>query len=147
MLQSIYRYDRRVKREKGIKMKKFIQIIKYAFWGGISTCINLALLFLMIRVTDIHYIVANSLAYFVAVLVNYACNKKFVFESQNRVGKELLNFIIMRLVSLVIDNMCYYLAVDILGYNVYVSRIVLSVVIIAVTYVINKMIIFKKDKT
>lgn len=127
-------------------MKKYIEIIKYAFWGGISTAVNLVLLFLMIRFTSIHYIVANSLAYFVAVLVNYVCNKKFVFESQNDVKKELLHFIVMRFISLGIDNACYYLAVDILGYNVYLSRIVVSVFIIAVTYVVNKLIIFKKER-
>lgn len=127
-------------------MKKYIEIIKYAFWGGISTAINMILLFLMLRFTSIHYIVANSLAYFVAVIVNYVCNKIFVFESQNDVKKELLHFFIMRLISLGIDNACYYFAVDILGYNVYISRIVVSVIIISATYVVNKLIIFKKDK-
>lgn len=127
-------------------MKKIIEIIKYAFWGGVSTAINLILLFFMIRFTEIHYLVANTIAYFIAVLVNYICNKKFVFESQNDVKKELVNFVIMRLISLAIDNACYYCAVDVLGYDVYVSRIVVSAFIIAVTYVINKLIIFKKDK-
>lgn len=126
-------------------MKRIIEIVKYAFWGGISTAINLILLFAMITFTNIHYIVANTIAYFIAAIINYVFNKRFVFHSDKDVIKELLSFILMRVVSLVIDNACYYFIVDIMGGDVYISRILLSIFIIAVTYAINKAIIFKKE--
>lgn len=127
-------------------MKKLIELIKYAFWGGISTVINLVILFTFITFTEVHYIVANSIAYFFAVIVNYICNKLFVFKTKKNVKNELSSFLIMRLISLGIDNSCYYVLVDILQFNVYLSRVVLSVFIIAITYIINKIVIFKEGE-
>lgn len=127
-------------------MKKYWELIKYAFWGGISTAINLVILFALIRFTNIHYIIANTIAYFIAVIINYFCNKKFVFHSDKNVKKELISFIVMRLISLGVDNGLYYIVVDILGGDVYICRILLSIFIMAATYVINKLVIFKKGE-
>ncbi len=125
-------------------MKKYEQLFKYIFWGGISTAINLVILFALIYFTDIHYIVGNTIAYIIAVIINYFFNKRLVFNSDKDIKKELLGFVFVRAASLALDNACYYIAVDILGGNVYISRVLVSVLIISVTYVINKKVIFKK---
>lgn len=127
-------------------MKKLIDLIKYAFWGCVSTAVNLAVLFAMITFTDIHYIIANTLAYILAVIINYICNKLFVFKTHADTKKEFFSFALMRVISLLVDNVCYYIMVDLLGWDVYISKILLSLVIIGVTYVINKRVIFKKEK-
>ena len=124
-------------------MKKYIQLLKYIFWGGMSTGINLVILFLLLYFTDVHYLIANTVAYFIAVIVNYVFNKRYVFYSSKDTKKELLSFMLMRLVSLLIDNVLYYIAVDIINCNVYISRLVVSAVIILGTYFINKYLIFK----
>lgn len=125
-------------------MKKLEELIKYAFWGGISTAINLAILFALITYTDIHYLIANAIAYTIAVLINYVCNKKLVFRSTQDVKKELSGFLAVRVVALAIDSGLYYLLVDVLKGNVYVSRILLSIVIIGATFFVNKFFIFSK---
>lgn len=127
-------------------MKKYIEIVKYAFWGGISTIINLAILFFLLSCTSIHYIVSNTIAYVIAVLINFVFNKKFVFNSKKNAKRELLLFIIIRLISLLVDNCCYYIAVDVLNYNLYISRLFLSCLIIIITYFANKVLVFNAKK-
>lgn len=124
-------------------MKKYLELMKYAFWGCVSTGINLGILFGLITFTDIHYIVANTVAYIIAVIVSYFCNRKFVFHSRKKMTEEFAGFFLVRLVSLAFDNGCYYVLVDFMGLNVYVSRIFLSLFIIGGTYIINKLLIFK----
>ena len=129
-------------------MKNLIQIIKYSFWGCITTAINL-LLFFILEYVGVYYIVANTLAYFIAVVINYIFNQKFVFEvdTDSRTKRiQLIKFILMRAVSLGVDNILFYFLVDIAKCSVYISRIGLSIGIILLTYIINKVFIFKENR-
>lgn len=126
-------------------MKRYVEIIKYAFWGGVSTVINLVLLFALLKFTKIYYLLANIISYVVAVIVNYVTNKRYVFNSSKNAKEEFVKFIFVRLVSLMLDTVCYYILVDILGGNKYLSKILLSMVIIIATYIINKLFVFKKN--
>ena len=82
--------------------QKLIEIIKYGFWGVVSTSVNL-LLFAFLDYLDImHYLVANGIAYAVAVVINYICNKLFVFTAPDQTVKgktetavQFVKFIIM----------------------------------------------------
>ena len=129
-------------------MKNLIQIIKYSFWGCITTAINL-LLFFILEYVGVYYIVANTLAYFIAVVINYIFNQKFVFDvdTDSRTKRiQLIKFILMRSVSLGVDNILFYFFVDIVKCSVYISRIGLSIGIILLTYIINKVFIFKENR-
>ena len=133
-------------------MKKYRQklreLISYGVFGVITTAINL-LLFFGLESIGIYYIWANSIAYFLAVIINYIFNKKFVFIEGNAINNkkeqlvQLLKFIGMRLASLMVDNALCYVLVTILGFNMFFSRIGLSIAIILATFVINKIWIFK----
>ena len=90
----------------------------------------------------VYYIIANTIAYIIAVLINYTFNQKFVFKnsakSNTKEGKiQFTNYCIVRLISLVIDNLLFYILV-----SLYVSRIFLTFSIILITFIFNKLFIF-----
>ena len=60
---------------------KIFELIKYGFWGGITTLINLALFAFLDSLNVMHYVLANGIAYAVAVVINYVFNKIFVFNA------------------------------------------------------------------
>lgn len=129
-------------------MKRFWELIKYGFFGAITTGINL-ILFFILEYVGVHYIIANTIAYFIAVVINYVFNRNYVFEketgaSKSETTRQFIKFVIVRLASLLVDNSLFYILVDVLGINVYISRIGLSVGIIMATYVINKLFVFNK---
>ena len=137
--------------------QKLIEIIKYGFWGVVSTSVNL-LLFAFLDYLDImHYLVANGIAYAVAVVINYICNKLFVFTAPDQTVKgktetavQFVKFIIMRAVSLGIDSLLFYIVVDKLGFPKLPGRIILSMIIIMATFVVSKVFVFRNknsDKT
>ncbi len=95
----------------------------------------------------VYYIIANTIAYIIAVLINYTFNQKFVFKnsakSNTKEGKiQFTNYCIVRLISLVIDNLLFYILVSVIGLPLYVSRIFLTFSIILITFIFNKLFIF-----
>lgn len=127
--------------------EKIIEIIKYGFCGFVTTAINLILFWILEKV-GLHYLVANVVSYIIAVLINYFLNKKFVFYTQGKTRcencYEILKYFGVRLFSLLIDSTLFYIIVDTLKVNVYVGRIALSIAIIMMTFVINKVFVFRK---
>lgn len=129
-------------------MKKSIEeLIKYGVYGVFTTGINL-ILFVVFKEIGMYYLVANTVSYIIAVVINYVLNRKFVFKTagntKQQAKEEFLKFVGVRCASLVLDNILFYFVVDIMKINVYVGRIFLSIGIILCTFIINKVFVFKK---
>lgn len=127
---------------------KFAELIKYGLFGVITTAINL-LLFALFKELGMHYLWANTVSYIIAVIINFVFNQRYVFEQTAKRGSknywiQFVKFVVLRIVSLGVDNGLFYVLVTIFGWPVYPSRIGLSIVIILVTYIINKIFIFRK---
>lgn len=129
------------------KLKRgIVELVKYGFWGAVTTALNL-LTFFLLEGIGMYYITANVVSYIFAVIINYILNKKFVFNSTSqRDSKQFIKFIIVRLVSLLIDSSLFYLLVSVLNFNVNISRIFLSVAIIIATFGVNKFFVFTTKK-
>ncbi|WP_430091083.1 GtrA family protein [Paenibacillus cisolokensis] len=127
--------------------KNIVQLISYSFWGAITTSFNLTLFFLL-NFLGVNYILANIVSYIFAVILNYFFNKIFVFEknSSNKETRVFIKFIMVRAVSLLVDTILFYLLVSIMHFNVNVSRILLSFVIIVATFFVNKVFVFRPTK-
>ena len=119
------------------------ELIRYLFFGAITDGINILLLKWFIDL-GVYYILSNIISYFIAVVINYIFNKYYVFKSfeikkTKIINEQFLKFVGMRIVSLILDNFLFYICVSILQY---LSRIVLTIIIIALTFILNKFFIF-----
>lgn len=127
--------------------EELFQLIKYGFFGVITTIINL-LLFYIFNLLGIHYLVSNVISYFLAVVLSYYLNNTYVFshkENQDEI-KKIIKFVLVRLLSLGLDSICLWLCVTLLNYDVLISKIIISIVIILITFVVNKTIVFNEKK-
>lgn len=124
--------------------KNFIELLKYGFWGCISTGINLALFYAFIKL-HMQYIYANVISYIIAVIFSYIFNDIFVFKGNNagKVGKGIKYFL-MRGASIIVDSAILAFLHEICGINLVVSKIVDSALIIISTFLISKILIFKE---
>lgn len=111
-------------------LKDKLKFIKYSFVGGICTGANLALFFLLVKM-EVYYIVANVVSYFLSVILNYLLNRCFVFMKSTRTPKEQTEqfgkFLTIRLFNMVLDNVLFYCAVTLMGGNVYIVRMILTI--------------------
>lgn len=126
-------------------MRHLSGILKYGFWGGITTLINLILFYVFSEV-GLYYLIANALSYYIAVLINFLFNYYLVFDNVKS-DKSLLwkfwNFCVLRTASFLVDSLLFFILVSILDLNKYISRVFLSIVIILFNFIWSKNKIFK----
>lgn len=126
-------------------MKNFKELIKYGICGGVTTAINL-LLFFMFTEYGIYYLVSNAIAYYIAVIINYYLNYYLVFERINESKKsnlkKLAHFCVLRTSSLILDTILFFVMVDVLGFQKYIIRVILSFSIILLNFLWSKRYIF-----
>ena len=130
-----------------INKDHLMQLIKYGFYGVITTIFNLVLFYVMIKF-DIDYIVSNIFSYGLAVLLSYYFNDRLVFGNQaDNVDahyklKKIAKYILIRVITIAVDSAIFFELVSILKFDVLYSRIVLTTIILLASYLINKIFVF-----
>ncbi|MCC0763401.1 GtrA family protein [Clostridioides sp. ES-S-0006-03] len=128
--------------------KKHKETILYLFFGAFTTLVNIVSYLFFTRVISFNFMVANALAWILAVLFAYVTNKFFVFESRRVelkfLFKEFLSFVSFRLISGIIEMVIMYLMIDLLFVNDIIVKVFTNVVVIVLNYLFSKMIIFRK---
>ncbi|EMJ6201335.1 GtrA family protein [Clostridioides difficile] len=128
--------------------KKHKETILYLFFGAFTTLVNIVSYLFFTRVILFNFIVANALAWILAVLFAYVTNKFFVFESKRIeikfLFKEFLSFVSFRLLSGVVEMLIMYVMIDLLFVNDVIVKVFTNIVVIVLNYLFSKMIIFKK---
>ena len=133
--------------------KKYREVLLYLIFGGLTTVVNYISMWLFyellgIRVLDA--LGANTLAWIVSVAFAYVTNKLFVFESrdlsQKTLLREIISFVAARLISLGAESAVIYIGVTVLGGNLWIIKLLASVVVVILNYIFSKLIIFRKQK-
>ncbi|HFL2405591.1 TPA: GtrA family protein [Clostridioides difficile] len=131
-------------------LKKHRETILYLFFGAFTTLVNIVSYLFFTRVILFNFMVANALAWILAVLFAYVTNKFFVFESKRIeikfLFKEFLSFVSFRLLSGVVEMLIMYVMIDLLFVNDVIVKIFTNIVVIVLNYLFSKMIIFKNKK-
>jgi putative flippase GtrA len=127
----------------GAILKKYRETVAYLFCGALTVAVN-TLLFLGLSLVC-HALIANTIAFFLAVLFAYWTNSVFVFRhklSWTTFGQ----FFGMRIGTILIDNGGMWLLLS-LDCNKLAAKCLVNVVIIVLNYVFSKFYIFaKKEK-
>lgn len=130
-------------------------VIRYAFFGGLTTLFNMVAYFLITHFTPLGrteelQAVANTIAVFLSIVFAFVTNSKYVFESDaNSVSdhlKEFTKFTGARLSTLFIDVGGVYLFVKVWGFNDMVIKFILQFVVIVLNYFFSKFLVFVKHE-
>lgn len=123
---------------------KWYEIVSYGIAGVLTTIVNYIVYFGLNLVCK-SILLRNTLAWIVAVAFAYVVNRKYVFHSQNETKKEGVQFFILRLLTLCVENALLVLFVQGIGVNEMISKISISVVTVIGNYVLCKFKIFRKE--
>ena len=131
-------------------------VIRYAFFGGLTTLVNMVMYFLLTHFTPLGnteelQAVANTISVFISIVFAFVTNSKYVFESEARGFKahmnEFVKFTGARLSTMFIDVGGVYLFVKVWGFNDMVVKLILQFVVIVLNYFFSKFLVFvKKEK-
>ena len=122
------------------------EFILYLVFGVLTTVVDFIVFFICKNKFNIHYILANCIAWFFAVLFAYVTNKLFVFETMKdgeNILKEIFSFFSFRFLSLIMTVIFMFIMVDKLNINEDFSKIAVSFFVVIANYFFSKIFIFK----
>lgn len=133
------------------KLKKIInkETVLYLVFGGLTTVVDF-ITYLILTHLSVNYMIANVISWFFAVAFAYITNKIFVFNSKTSdkvsLFDEVISFVSARVFSLVFSLVFIYSAVTIIGSNDIAAKLLASIFVIIINYVLSKFYIFQSDK-
>ena len=129
--------------------QKYKELINYLIVGGLTTVVSLTvyygcvLTFLNPEVA-VQLQVANVLSWIAAVTFAYFTNRKYVFESKNENRlQEAAAFYGSRVTTLLLDMLCMFLMVTLMGWNDKVAKLIVQVLVTVANYILSKFLVFR----
>ena len=123
---------------------KNIKIFKFVSSSLICAIINYILYLIIVLFTN-NVVLSNYSARFVSSIVNYNINKNVVFENKNNKTRYIIEYFILVIFIIIVNTTILKYLVD-AGMNKYFTKIIIEGILFIFSYLIQKKIIFKKDK-
>ena len=131
-------------------IKKFFtkEIILYAIFGVLTTLVNIVCFYILTKFINLEENFSNSISIIAAILFAYFTNRKFVFNSTATTAKEKLTefgkFILGRAFSMIVELVGFFLMFNIASIDEFISKILISIIVIILNFFISKFFAFKK---
>lgn len=133
---------------KGLTQKVLSkEVIFYAIFGVLTTAVNLVSFYILTHL-GLDENLSNIIAIILAVLFAYFTNRKLVFNSTAVTFKENLKefykFILGRAFTMILEILGFYLLFNIMGIQEFISKLVITVIVVILNFFISKFFAFKK---
>ena len=129
-------------------IEKYWDIFSYLFFGVLTTVVNYVVYLPCYNILGLSAVVSNGIAWVVAVAFAYLTNKPFVFKSHDWSAKtvipELSKFVGCRVGSGLAESAILLLAVDIMGWNGNIWKLLTNVLVVILNDIGSKLLVFKK---
>lgn len=130
------------------KLKKLLaQAVKFGLVGVLNTVIDYAVYsgLLFIPFFKRYYVLAQAVGYAAGLCNSLVLNKRWTFAQREAMTKvQLLLFLAVNLAALLVSTLVLVLTQETLGMNPYLGKIVATVFSMAVNFIGNKLIVFRK---
>lgn len=134
-------------------MKKVLsrEVITYLIAGGLTTVVNFVVYGVLFNYLDVANMLANTIAWVVAVIFAYIVNNYWVFQNDTSSGKKegekLVKFFSARIVTLIVESAGMFFFIDVLKlyqYNMIVKGFI-AIIVIVLNYIFSKLFVFDKN--
>lgn len=135
---------------------QYKEIIFYLFFGGLTTVVSWGSYALFAKIFNLSVNFSNILSWICAVVFAYVTNKLFVFESKEKTFKGIIKEIGLFLSSRIFSGIFEIVGVPFLfwcglnqtifGIEGMASKILISVIVVILNYVLSKLFVFKNSK-
>lgn len=126
--------------------KFMTHIIKYLIFGVLTTIISLGSFWLLLK-TNLNENICNFLSIVIGIVSAYVLNRNYVFESKEKnIAKEFSKFVMARAASSLFDMVAFFIFATCLSLNEMVVKVIISIVVIVLNYILSKLIVFNKKE-
>lgn len=132
----------------GQLFQKYREIIIYGVVGVLTTAVSWIASFVLKLFLDDQIawqnLIINTLSWIAAIAFAYPANRKYVFASKNsNIIRECAEFVGSRLATGVMEVGLMGLTVNVLKINFWVSKLLVSIIVIVANYILSKLVVFK----
>jgi len=125
-------------------MNKYKKFIKYVLFAILTSVINVGAYYLCYHYIINSIIVSNIVAYSLSISVQFITNKKYVFNNDSKKhGKQLILFLLVKLISFTIDTGVLYFCNKVLHLGQLLSKIIANCSTTLSNYTLNNKMVFK----
>ena len=125
-------------------------VIRYVFFGGCTTLVNLVCFFVL-RKCRVELNIANLISIITAILFAYVVNSRYVFQDKCETFKDhirpICKFISARLVTMVIEVGGVWLLVEMCKMNDMAGKFITQFIVLALNYIFSKFFVFTTGKS
>lgn len=129
---------------------KHKEIILYIVFGVMTTAISIIVYWFFNVKLGVDELLSNIISWIFSVLFAFVTNRIWVFESKTSGLKnyflQMLSFYVGRLSTLAVEELILLVFIKRLSFESMAVKIVASVVVIILNYVISKLFIFRKKE-
>ncbi len=129
---------------------KIQELFRYAVIGVLTTAVSFGSLWFFVNITGINANIANIFSIVCAVVFAYAANKLVVFRTHCPTRADLLreavSFFAARGLTMLVEAGGFSLLYEVFEIQYMVSKVLISVLILVLNYVLSKWIVFRKEK-
>lgn len=134
-----------------IKKLYYDSRIRYLFFGGLTTLVNIVVFAILEGPLGIDYKISNFFSVAAAICFAFVVNKLYVFQSKSRnfsdTVQEFIKFVLGRLVTMVVEVGGVPFCVELLGQPKMIAKLETQVIVMVVNYFISKLFVFKSSDT
>lgn len=129
-------------------LREHKELIVYGIVGVLTTAVSWVASFILKLFLDDQVLwqntAINTLSWIAAIAFAYPTNRKYVFASKNnRIFQECLEFVGSRLATGVMEIGLMAAAVNAMNMNFWISKLIVSVIIIIANYLLSKLVVFR----
>ena len=150
------------------KHKKLCEIIRFVIVGGVATLIDMLVMGIILYAFEpslypkfynvwigggdpstIATVVGTGVGFVVSLIANYLLSVLFVYEDKgnSKTIKGMVLFTVLSVIGLLINMGGMWLGYDVCGINEWITKIIMTLVVLVYNYVTRKIFIFKKEET
>lgn len=127
---------------------KYYDVVIYLVFGVLTTVVNYIIYLPLYNFTGLSAAVSNAVAWVGAVIFAFVTNKPLVFRSyswkKEVVVPEFVKFVGCRVGSGALETLIIFLAVDTMGWNGNLWKLITSVLVVVLNYIGSKLLVFKQ---
>ena len=128
-------------------INQYGDMLAYLFFGVLTTAVNYIVYLPCYNLLELSAAASNVIAWTAAVVFAFLTNKPFVFKSHDwsaaTVVPELIKFVGCRIGSGLLETIIIFTAVDLLGLNGNVMKLVTSVLVVVLNYIGSRLLVFR----
>lgn len=151
------------------KYPRLCEIIRFLIIGGLATLIDWLVMGIVLYIFDpslyphfynvwigkvgepktIATVIGTGVGFTVSLVFNYLLSVIFVYEDKgnSKTAKGRILFVVLSVIGLLINMLGMWFGRDVCHINEWITKIIMTIIVLIYNYITRKKIIFKKDKT